>query len=74
PADQLSDAELASVLDLFDVRQVLHVTFGSVLMERNADGTCRFRDRLQEALRKNEERYYAVLQAYFTKHLIPFAH
>ncbi|MGC8786382.1 MAG: tagaturonate epimerase family protein [Anaerolineae bacterium] len=70
--DQLSDAELASVLDLFDGRQVLHVTFGSVLTEKNTDGTYRFRDRLQEVLQNNEERYFAVLQAHFAKHLAPF--
>ncbi|MBC7260958.1 MAG: hypothetical protein H5T63_03005, partial [Chloroflexi bacterium] len=71
-ADQLSDAELASVLDLFDGRQVLHVTFGSVLTEKNTDGTYRFRDRLQEVLQNNEERYFAVLQAHFVQHLAPF--
>jgi hypothetical protein len=71
--DQWSDAELATVLNLFDGRQVLHVTFGSVLTERNADGTFRFRDRLLEALRNNEEKYFAVLQAHFAEHLAPFA-
>nr|MBC7245368.1 tagaturonate epimerase family protein [Chloroflexota bacterium] len=72
-ADQLPDMELASVLDLFDGRQVLHVTFGSVLTERNADGSYRFRERLLSALRNKEEQYFALLQAHFAKHLAPFA-
>lgn len=72
-AERLSDAELAGILDLFDGRQVLHVTFGSVLTERKTDGTYRFRDRLQKILQENEEKYFAVLQAHFAKHLAPFA-
>ncbi|MGQ9492834.1 MAG: tagaturonate epimerase family protein [Anaerolineae bacterium] len=71
-ADQLLDAELANVLDLFDGRQVLHVTFGSVLTEKKANGSYRFRDHLLKALRDKEEQYYAVLQVHFTKHLASF--
>jgi hypothetical protein len=62
--DQLADSELAGVLDLFDGRQLLHVTFGSVLE--------RFGRRLKEALAQHEEAYYAVLEAHFRKHLMPF--
>jgi len=37
----VSDADLPGVLDQFDARQVLHVTFGSVLTTRTADGRLR---------------------------------
>jgi hypothetical protein len=70
--DQLADSELARVLDLFDGRQLLHVTFGSVLTARRADGSFRFRDRFYAALQGNEEAHYAALEAHFKKHLTPF--
>ncbi|NIO69885.1 MAG: hypothetical protein GTN71_12865, partial [Anaerolineae bacterium] len=62
--DQLADSELAGVLDLFDGRQVLHVTFGSVLE--------RFGQRLKEMLAQHEEVHYAALETHFRKHLTPF--
>lgn len=70
--DQLTDDQLASILDQFDGRQVLHVTFGSVLTARDGAGTYRFRDRLLGALRADEEAYYAALEAHFERHLRPF--
>ncbi|MFQ5342922.1 MAG: tagaturonate epimerase family protein [Anaerolineae bacterium] len=70
--DQLTDDELASVLDQFDGRQVLHVTFGSVLTSTGEAGGYRFRDRLLEALESDEEAYYAALEAHFERHLAPF--
>ncbi len=62
--DNLADDQLAGVLDLFDGREVLHVTFGSVLD--------RFRERLMMTLDAHEEAYYAALAVHFTKHLAPF--
>ena len=61
----LTDGELTGVLDLFDGRQVLHVTFGSVLE--------RFGSRLKEVLAEHEEAHYAALETHFRKHLAPFA-
>ena len=60
----LSDEQLAGVLDLFDGREVLHVTFGSVLD--------RFGERLMAALDAHEEAHYAALEAHFGRHLSPF--
>jgi hypothetical protein len=68
----LKDAKLASVLDIVDGRQLLHVTFGSVLMTRN-EGRYVFRERLLDALRKNEEAYYAALEKHLGRHIAPFA-
>ncbi|MFQ5593854.1 MAG: tagaturonate epimerase family protein [Anaerolineae bacterium] len=70
--DQLTAEELASVLDQFDGRQVLHVTFGSVLTATDEAGGYRFRNRLLEALESDEEAYYAALEAHFERHLAPF--
>jgi hypothetical protein len=60
--EDLSDAELPHLLEQFDAREVLHVTFGSVLTERNADGQRRFYDRLVSLLRANPEAYAANLE------------
>jgi hypothetical protein len=63
--ESLADDELAGVLDTFDGREVLHVTFGSVL---DAYG-----DELKEVLDAHEEAHYAALKRHFIRHLAPFA-
>jgi hypothetical protein len=70
--DQLADRQLASVLDQFDGREMLHVTFGSVLTARGVDGNYRFRERLLAALQADEEAHYAALEAHFDRHIAPF--
>jgi tagaturonate epimerase len=71
--EDLSDAELPRLLEQFDAREVLHVTFGSVLTERNADGSRRFYDRLFGLLRATPEAYAANLEKHFARHLQPFS-
>ena len=65
PPDALSDADLPGLLEQFDTRQALHVTFGSVLD--------RFGDRLLLTLRAHEEIYNELLEVHFQRHLEPFA-
>jgi tagaturonate epimerase len=60
----LADADLPALLDQFDAREVLHVTFGSVLN--------RFHSPLMDALREHEEVYDARLEQHFRRHLLPF--
>ncbi len=62
--DSLDDMELSGLLDEFDARQVLHVTFGSVLD--------RYGERLKSTLREHEESHYGHLQSHFVRHLAPF--
>ncbi|MGE5124038.1 MAG: tagaturonate epimerase family protein [Acidobacteriaceae bacterium] len=61
------------LLDQFDAREILHVTFGSVLTEKSADGQLLFRDRLMGSLQENRERYFGNLADHFIRHLQPFA-
>jgi hypothetical protein len=70
--DSVSDEELPEVLDQFDARETLHVTFGSVLTAQ-AGSKPRFRDRLMQALEKNEEIHYDTVQAHIERHVRPFA-
>jgi hypothetical protein len=63
-ARDLSDTALPGLLDQFDARQVLHVTYGSVLDQ--------FGDQLDALLRRSEDRYAATLKQHFARHLESF--
>ncbi len=69
-ACDIVEDRLPALLEDFDARQVLHVTFGSVL---RADDGERFRGRLYAALEANEETYYEVLQEHLGRHVAPLA-
>jgi tagaturonate epimerase len=69
---EVSDAALPTLLDQFDAREILHVTFGSVLTEKS-DASFRFYDRFMALLRANPEAYASNLEAHFLRHLRPFA-
>jgi hypothetical protein len=62
--DALADADLPGLLDQFDAREVLHVTFGSALDH--------FGGRLLAMLRQHEQVYYRMLETHFERHLAPF--
>ena len=61
----LADADLPAVLDQFDAREMLHVTFGSALT--------RYGDDIKATLRAHEEVHYAAIEAHFDRHLAAFA-
>jgi tagaturonate epimerase len=65
-AAALSDEELPGLLEDFHTREVLHVTYGSVLNE------ARFRARFFEALRRHEEDYTRIVETHFDRHLARF--
>ena len=71
-SSDLADDELTTVLDNFHGRQMLHVTFGSVLTTQDGSGKFLFRDRFFAALRSDEEAYYQVLETHFDRHLETF--
>jgi tagaturonate epimerase len=62
----VGDAELGALLERFDEREILHVTFGSVLKEAS------LRDRLMGLLREHPEHYAADLEKHLLRHLEPF--
>ena len=61
-----------ALLDQFDAREILHVTFGSVLRYQVADGSRPFYDHLMELLQLNPEVYAKNLKRHFIRHLQPF--
>ena len=70
---QVRDDQLVSYLDDFHARQVLHVTFGSVLTTKKPDGSYLFRDRLYVDLKKYEADYDEFLGKHIGRHVKPFA-
>jgi len=70
--EAVGDAALAGLLEQFDAREILHVTFGSVLREGVVDGRPRFYAELMGLLRSNPEAYAANLESHFRRHLEPF--
>jgi hypothetical protein len=73
PDPTASDSDAALLLDQFDARQILHVTFGSVLTAGTAADGFLFRDRILELLRSHPEAYGRALTSHFVRHLQPFA-
>ena len=68
---ELEDDELAGVLDTFDGRQVLHVTYGSVLTEEQA-GQPVFKGPILDALKRHEETHYEIVARHLRRHAEPF--
>lgn len=64
-----ADDQLESLFDNNTFRQMLHVTFGSVLTDKSAGGAWRFRSRLYEMWQKHEDVHLAIIEQYSTKHL-----
>jgi hypothetical protein len=69
----MPDTAVPMLLDQFDARQILHVTFGSVLTAQDPSGNRRFYSRMMEVLNTHPEVYAANLKAHFLRHLRPFA-
>ena len=70
PTDKLADDDLERVyLDEDNGRQILHVTFGSVLMATTESGRPRFRGRLLALLNREADAYVDVLRRYIGRHL-----
>lgn len=63
-SNQLTDAQLPDLLEDFDARQLLHVTFGSILDM--------YGDELYAFISDHEAAYRAGLERHFAQHLRPF--
>jgi len=71
-ATTLDDEALVRLLDDEDARQVLHVTFGRVLTERDPDGRALFKDRIMAVLGAHEDVHFGNLVTHFKRHIEPF--
>ena len=59
--DTLTDAQLPGLFGNNDSRQLIHITYGLILNEKNADGSFRFKDRLYGLWRTYREEYAQLL-------------
>ncbi|OPZ91903.1 MAG: hypothetical protein BWY73_00983 [candidate division TA06 bacterium ADurb.Bin417] len=73
PENALSNGDLEASLDDFHTRQMLHVTFGSVLTARTEDGSYRFRTEFYRTLEAEELEHYRCLAKHLGRHARPFA-
>ena len=67
--DNLKNEELPSLMDMDDSRQVLHITYGLILLSQNPDGSAAFRDEIYSALHTFENEYYKALEKHIGRHL-----
>lgn len=52
-----------------DLRQVIHVTYGSVLTAKRKDGSSLFSERCARILKENEEEHFAMLSRHMKRHI-----
>jgi hypothetical protein len=79
--EDVRQADLPTLLDQFDAREIMHVTFGSVLRwtvgtpttgTPVAGAALRFYPHFMHLLRANGDAYAANVKAHFIRHLTPF--
>ncbi len=61
PIEKVSDAELTNLFSLPDNRQLIHITYGSVLAE--------FRNEIYGCLFRNEAEHYRLVREHLNRHL-----
>jgi hypothetical protein len=66
-----SDADLLGLLSDDNARQILHVTFGTVLSKKDASGAFLFKNRIMDCLQAHEDVHYQYLYEHFKRHIDP---
>ena len=72
PGKEYTDEELIGLFNQDDWRQILHVTFGRVLTDKNEKSEYIFKGKLINCLKENEEIHYDYIIKHFHRHLEPF--
>jgi hypothetical protein len=63
------DEDLPELFENDDARQLIHITYGSILGRKNPDGSFTFKNRLYRLWRDHEEEYRSSLLKHIGKHL-----
>ena len=66
--DTLTDAQLPDLFKHNDSRQLIHITYGLILNEKNPDGSFTFKDRLYDLWREYREDYAELLHSHIGHH------
>ncbi|MCG2762028.1 MAG: tagaturonate epimerase family protein [Candidatus Atribacteria bacterium] len=67
--DKLSDEQLVDLFNKPDSRQLIHITYGSILRARDNEGKYIFKDRIYKVLFQYEEDHYRELSNHIRRHL-----
>jgi hypothetical protein len=65
----LADEALPGLLDKVDSRQLMHITYGSILSSKDDTGAFLFKDEFFEVLHEHEEAHYAFLAVHMERHM-----
>ncbi len=65
----LKDSELPELMNQIDARQLMHITYGSVLNAKDKNGELLYKNRLMKILNEYEDIYYKHLDSHLSKHL-----
>ena len=66
---EMTDEQLERMLNEPDARQLLHITYGQILTDKDANGKTKFRDRLYAFWNQHEKEYSEVLEVHIGKHI-----
>lgn len=69
PLNEMKDGDLVQYMNNDEARQLFHITYGLLLLEKEDNGEFKFRDDFFETLDKNEETYRQFLKGHIGKHL-----
>ena len=70
--EEVADGDLEKTfLNDNNGRQLMHITFGSVLTAKTSNGEWLFRSRLRRVLIENEEEHYETVAAHIRRHIEP---
>lgn len=67
--DTVADDELINLFKQNDSRQLIHITYGSILRAKDSEGKYIFKDRIYKILFKYEEDHYRELSNHIRRHL-----
>jgi hypothetical protein len=67
--DTISDDELINLFKQNDSRQLIHITYGSILRAKDSEGKYLFKDRIYQTLFRYEEDHYCEVYNHIRRHL-----
>jgi hypothetical protein len=66
---ELQDKELIQLFSNNNARQLIHITYGSILREKDSQNRYKFRDRIYKVLFENEDIHYENVSKHIRHHL-----
>ncbi|HDK26259.1 MAG TPA: hypothetical protein ENG48_04100 [Candidatus Atribacteria bacterium] len=67
--DTIADDELVNLFKQNDSRQLIHITYGSILRAKDCEGKYIFKDRIYKVLFQYEEEHYREVSNHIKRHL-----